>query len=133
MLLQHVTYQVFAHEVSESWPTEPSSWHQMDGQIVLAFAECEPLFVSWGSGPVQYSIEQRSSSFFSPGLLMDTVMTLHPYWNEMIGKHIQVGYEGDDHQVLKVSCDNSALYVSSQYDDSTFRGDCVRVSKTSPL
>lgn len=133
MRLQHVTYQLFAHEASGSWSTEPTSWHQMDGQIVLAFAERDQLFVSWGSGPVHYSIEQRSGSFFSPDLLTATVMTTHPYWNEMIGKSIQIGYEDQSHQVLKVSCDQGALYVSSQYDDGTFCGDCVRVSKTSPL
>lgn len=105
----------------------------MDGQVVLDFSDGESVFISWGNDPVQYSIERRSQSFFNVGALTSVDMTNHPYWSGMIGHEIQMAYSDEEHQVLRISDRENFVFLSSQYDDGTFEGDCVRVSKKNPL
>jgi hypothetical protein len=133
MLLKSVTYQVFEHERSGPWPTNRTSWHQIDGQVVLNFFNGQSLFISWGNGIVQYCIEQREQSFFSPDTLVEVPMTDHPYWLQFAGKNIGLTYLDQEQQVLTVTNAKNNLFISSQYDDGTFRGDCVRISQLSPL
>ena len=133
MLLQQVTYHVFEHEISEPWVTEGASWHQTDGQIVLTFRDEKPIFLSWSSDLVQYNMAQRDHSFFNEGSLTEVDMTQHPCWLQLVGKEIELKFVDTEHQVLVVSNDEASVFVSSQYDDGSFCGDCVRVSQTNPL
>ena len=114
MRLQNVTYQVFEHEATEYWAIEPSAWHQMDGQVVLEFSDTMPLYISWGNGPLQYSIEQRGKSFFTEGVLKPVTMTHHPYWNRMIGNEFVMNYADKNHQILIINCGNDVVFLSSQ-------------------
>lgn len=133
MILQRVAYHVFEHELPGPWVTVSTAWHQLDGEVALTFSNDNTVFISWGNGPLQYSIEQKDSSFFNAGVLTAVEMTQHPYWLPFIEKDISLDYLKDDHQVLVLSHEEESLLLSSQYDDGTFCGDCVRVSHANPL
>lgn len=133
MILQCVTYCLFEYEQTEQWTTDSAAWHQLDGEICLIFSGSRRLFVSWGDGPQQYSIEQKDSSFFSVGLLKELDVTRHPFWWLFIGHELTMRYIDEDHQVLAVVACGETLYLSSQYDNGMFWGDCVRVSRVNPL
>ena len=133
MILQQVAYHVFEHESAEPWATDRFGWHQMDGQVVLTFKGQSMLFISWGNGPIQYSIEQKDHSFFNDGLLLEMEMSQHPYWQPLINQEIVLSYVDEQHQVLAATHGENNLFISSQYDDGMFGGDCVRVSHANPL
>ena len=133
MLLKSVTYQVFEQERSGPWPTDRASWHQIDGQVVLNFLNGQTLFISWAKGIVQYCIQQGEQSYFSPDTLVEVPMTNHAYWLQLVGKNIDLTYRDQEQQVLVISNAENNLFISSQYDDGVFRGDCVRISHINPL
>jgi hypothetical protein len=133
MRLSKVSYHVFEHEVERSWADAPDAWHQLDGQVVLEFEDAGPVFVSWGSEPEQYCIAQLSTSFFVDSALRLVAMSQHAFWNPMMGRIVDLTFVDDRCQVLKVSDGQSALFLSSQYDDGSFFGDAVRVSRSRPL
>lgn len=133
MLLHRVTYQVFGYESGGPWAIDRAAWHQMDGEVVLTFSTGKRLFVSWGNVPLPYSVEQKENTFFQVGSLTEVDMTQHPYWLPFIEREIELKYFDEDHQVLVVSHQTASLFVSSQYDDGTFCGDCIRVSLANPL
>ena len=133
MILQRVAYQVFEHEAAGPWATDRTDWHQMDGEVVLTFNDGKKVFLSWGAGPQQYSIEQKDHSFFNVGVLVEVEMTEHSYWRPLIEQEIEIRYVDDEHQVLALERNEQSIFISSQYDDGTFYGDCVRVSQASPL
>jgi hypothetical protein len=58
MILQRVTYYAFEHEPAGPWATARTACHQLDGEVKLTFSNGRAVFISWGSGPLQYSIEQ---------------------------------------------------------------------------
>lgn len=120
-------------EAREKWDSAPDGWHQLDGEVKLEFFDCNPLFMSWGKHPIQYSIEARTQSFFSPGLLVPVDFSGHPYWKKMIGHQIQEEYIDEENQVLRISDGENFVFLSSRYDDGKFQGDCVRVSIQNPL
>jgi hypothetical protein len=133
MQLRKVTYQVFECETKGSWSADPSGWHQLDGEIVLTFSDGECEYISWGKGPAQYCIQIKKETFFTPGTLQEIAMSDHPYWKELCGKSILREFLDEQHQVLLVACGEKSVFLSSQYDDGVFLGDCVRVAKKSPL
>jgi hypothetical protein len=129
MILSHVTYELFPFEEVYFAANEASGWHHLDGQVRLNMLDGASQFVSWGSGPLQYSIEVRPESFFSVGSVTKHIdVSAHSYWTGLVGKHINFDYVDKDHQVLRLSTDKNELFLSSQYEDGTFLGDCVRVS-----
>jgi hypothetical protein len=133
MRVRKVSYQVFEHELGQRWVDAPDVWHQLDGQVVFEFEDAAPVYVSWGSVPVQHCIAQRSISFFADGALRPVVMSEHTFWKPMIGRTVELTYVAGERQVLNISDGQSALFLSSQYDDGSFFGDAVRVSRTNPL
>ena len=133
MILRRVTYNLFEHELAGSWATDIDIWHQLDGEVTLTFNNDKTVFVSWGNGPQQYSIEQKDSSFFSAGGLTALEMTQHPYWQPFIEREVTMNYTSDDRQVLALVCGEESLFLSSQYDDGTFSGDCIRVSRANTI
>ncbi|WP_019139445.1 hypothetical protein [Noviherbaspirillum massiliense] len=134
MILSHVTYELLPFEELYFAADEASGWHQLDGQVRLDMADGTSQFVSWGNEPLQYSIEVRSESFFSPGGVTKHIdVSAHSYWTGLVGKHICFDYVDKGHQVLRLSADINELFLSSQYDDGTFQGDCVRVSPVCEL
>lgn len=133
MRLSKVSDHLFEHEVEQSWGDTPDAWHPLDGQVVFEFEDAAPVYVSWGSVPVQHCIAQRSISFFADGTLLPEVMSEHAFWKPMIGRTVERSHVAGERQVLKVSDGQSALFLSSQYDDGSFFGDAVRVSRTKPL
>lgn len=133
MILQRVTYNLFEHELAGPWATDTDAWHQLDGEVALTFSNDKTVFVSWGNGPKQYSIEQKGSSFFSADVLTVLEMTQHPYWQPFIEREVTMNFSSNDHQVLALVSGEESLFLSSQYDDGTFCGDCVRVSRANPL
>ncbi len=129
MILTRIIYELFPFEEPYFAADEESGWHQLDGQVRLDMEDGTSQFVSWGNGPLQYSIEVRPSSFF----LEDVVtrhfdMSTHSYWTGLVGKRLKVEYIDTGHQVLRLSADESNVFLSSQCDDGTLQGDCVRVS-----
>ncbi|WP_172205360.1 hypothetical protein [Niveibacterium sp. COAC-50] len=133
MILLRVTYHVFEHELAGPWPTDRTSWHQLDGEVALTFSNDKTVFVSWGNTPLQYSIEQKGCSFFNAGVLTAVDMTQHPHWRPFIERDVTMNYIKNDHQVLSLTAGEESLFLTSQYDDGTFCGDCVRVSRAKPL
>lgn len=133
MILQRVSYQVFEHELAGDWGTDQSDWHQLDGQLVLTFTDERALFVSWDSEPVRYCIQKKLLSFFNSDALKEVDMTVHPFWHPFIERELRVSYVDDAHQVLMLNQGEPSLFISSQYDDGSFMGDCVRIAQWSPL
>lgn len=133
MILQRIAYHVFEHELTGLWAAERTAWHHLDGEVALTLSDDKRVFISWGNGPLQFSIEQKGSSFFNAGGLSAIEMTQHPYWRPFIGREVSMNYFNDDHQVLVLASGKENLFLSSQYDDGTFCGDCVRVSRANPL
>jgi len=136
MKLSHVAYSVFEFEASEPWSEDAQGWHQIDGQVVLSFSDQECLFVSWqwGFQGVSYHIAQQRKSFsFGETPLVSLSMEDHPYWKGLIGQEIEPRILDPGHQVLMLDAGVDKIFLSSQYDDGVFEGDCVRISKVNPL
>lgn len=133
MILQRVTYHVFEHELAASSVTNIAACHVLDGEIELTFSGGKTMFVSWGNGSLQYCIEQKKDSFFNAAALKTVDVTHHPYWRPLVEREIAMSYIDDAHQVLALASGQDSLFLSSQYHDGTFFGDCVRVSRENPL
>lgn len=134
MTLARIIYELFPFEELYFAADEASGWHQLDGQVRLEMTDGTSQFVSWGNEPLQYSIEVRSESFFSDGAVTKHFdMSRHSYWTGLVGKSIEFDYVDQGHQVLRLFADKTELFLSSQYDDGTFQGDCVRVSPVCEL
>lgn len=133
MILTGVEYQVFPHDVSVLSESEAADWHQLDGQVKMSFSDAPPIFISWASTPVQYSIAMEASSFFNSESLVQVAMTGNIFWKTLIGTHVSATHVDGDHQVLCLSNAEKSVFLSSQCDNGSFFGDCVRVSITSPI
>jgi hypothetical protein len=132
MHLSGVEYQTLPNDIPYVLETETLGWHQLDGQIKLQFSDGHTVFISWGDKPIQYSIEIQSVTFFSPGSLVEMPMNENPFWNSLVGSEIILEYIDATHQVLQVRGRHTSIFLSSQYDDGAFQGDCVRVSTVNP-
>ncbi|MFZ6875726.1 hypothetical protein ACO0LF_26970 [Undibacterium sp. Di27W] len=133
MRLEHVDYHVFAHESAQDFSEDVSQWHQLDGQIKLSMEAGTALYISWGQGPLQYSIEVRETTFFHQELLHMVSMDKHPYWARFISHFIHWQFEDAQHQILLLSTGEEKIFLSSQYEDGMFQGDSVRVAQLKPL
>jgi hypothetical protein len=133
MRLSKVTYRVFEREAEGPWAAETTAWHQLDGEIMLTFTDGNREYISWGSEPEQYCVQRKNKTSFSPDTLCEVDMTEHPYWKELEGQTITHEFADKLHQVLVIRNGDNSVFLSSQYDDGTFLGDCVRVSKSNPL
>jgi hypothetical protein len=133
MVLADVCYELFPHEAGWLGLDEDAGWHQLDGQVRLDFAHGATQFISWGKGPVQYSVEIRDVPFFSEGALTSLEMSTHPYWRALVGQNLDIAYADEHHQVLKLFNQHSEVFLSSQYPDGAFQGDCIRVSPRAPV
>lgn len=131
MVLATIHYEIFANEAG-SFAGE-GGWHQLDGEVRLGFTDAPEIFISWGNGPLQYSVEVRSASFFSAGRLSSRQMSAHPYWQSLIGHELNIAHMDSGHQILRLSAVSGEVFLSSQYDDGTFQGDCIRVSQRTPI
>ena len=132
MRILSVDYALFEHEASGPWSTDDCGWHQIDGELRFELEGGECVFLSWGSSPATYCIQMQPASFFNNGVLATRQMSEHPYWTPFINKECHLRYQSDDNQVLAFSTEARILYLSSQYDDGDFYGDCVRISPTPP-
>lgn len=131
MRLQQVTYRVFEHEIGPLGAGEPL-WHQIDGEVVLA-GKGDAEFISWCSEPVQYCVGRRRASFFNPGALRAVDLSRHTIWHRLVGREVSVRFADPEHQVLRIEGAGCTVFLSSQYDDGRFQGDCIRVSSKDPL
>ena len=131
MVLATVHYEIFPSEVGSF--TGECGWHQLDGEVRLGFTDAPEMFISWGNEPHQYSVEVRSASFFSAGRLSSLQMSAHPYWQSLIGHELSIARMDTEHQILRLSAVPGEVFLSSQYDDGTFQGDCIRVSQRTPI
>lgn len=131
MVLAAVHYEIFPSEAL-SFAGE-GDWHQLDGEVRLGFTDAPEMFISWGNEPLQYSVEVRSTSFFSAGRLSSLQMNANPYWQSIIGHELSIAHIGMEHQILKLSAVPGEVFLSSQYNDGTFEGDCIRVSQCTPI
>jgi len=118
-------YRLFEHEVDQDWLAE-APWHQIDGEVALVGIDGAK-FISWCSEPLQYSIGQSSSSFFSPDALHTVDMSSHPFWRHLVGGTMSMHFVDSTHQILRLDGKDGSVLLSSQYDDGQFQGDCVRV------
>ena len=133
MILARVFYELFEHELERFQAPAESGWHQLDGQIRFDFLDSPSLFISWVSDPLQYSIGFGSTSHFKPDALAHTIeMTDNAIWAPISNSNIQIAFTGPHHQILKVSSAVAHVFLSAQYDDGMFQGDCIRVSQTEP-
>jgi hypothetical protein len=123
MHLNGVEYQTFHSDIPCLQETETLGWHQLDGQVKLQFSDGQPIFISWGNTPIQYSIEIRSSTFFAPDPLIEVSMAENRFWDSLVGSEVVLEYINATHQVLCVRGKDTSVFLSSQYDDGTFYGD----------
>lgn len=130
-MLVNVHYEIFPSEAGSF--TAEGEWHQLDGEVRLGFTDAPEMFISWGNEPLQYSVEIRGASFFSAGSLSSLQMSEHPYWQSLIGHELSIAHMDTEHQILKVSAVPGEVFLSSQYDDGTFQGDCIRVNQRKPI
>lgn len=131
MELQQVAYRLFEREVGQDW-VEEARWHQLDGEVMLVGASGAE-FITWCSEPAQYSIGRSSSSSFTPEILRNVDLSSHPIWRALIGREVSMRFVDEMHQVLQIEGAEHSVFLSSQYDDGAFLGDCVRVSTSNPL
>ncbi len=131
MVLATVHYEIFPSEAGSF--TGEGGWHQLDSEVRLGFTDAPEMFISWGNKPLQYSVEIRSTSFFSAGCRSSLQMSAHPYWQSLIGHELNIAHMDSGHQILRLSAVSGEVFLSSQYDDGTFQGDCIRVSQRTPI
>ncbi len=132
MILTSVDYRLLQGEEEWFGTNEGSGWHQLDGEIRLEFSDAATMFISWQSKPMTYSIGCSDLSYFSSVMLQTVSMSSHSWWRNLIGHDVQLNFQDSDHQVLCISAGASDVFLSSQYDDGMFQGDCVRVSPVAP-
>jgi hypothetical protein len=133
MILVQVTYELLDHELGQFQTQEAKGWHQLDGQIRLDFSDSPSVFISWVNEPLQHSIGFGPDSHFKPKALRNTMdMKNHPYWSNLVGGNLLISFIEPHHQVVRVASDLAQVFLSSQYDDGMFQGDCVRVSPIQP-
>jgi len=133
MRLHRVAYGLFEHEAGATWPAEADSWHHLDGEVVLTFSDGATEFISWSSEPVQYSVGRSATTPFLPEVLQSVDMTTHPMWREIVDSDVSLRFMDDERQVLQIASGARSVFISSQYEDGVFLGDCVRVSAKNPL
>lgn len=133
MRLQRVAYGLFEHEAGATWPAEADGWHHLDGEVVLTFSDGATEFISWSSEPVQYSIGRSTTTHFRPEVLRSVDMTTHPMWRGIVDRDVSLRFMDDERQVLQIAGGALVVFISSQYEDGGFLGDCVRVSAKNPL
>lgn len=131
MVLATVHYELLPNE-ARSFSGE-GGWHQLDCEVRLSFTDAPEVFVSWGKEPLRYSVEVRTASFFTADRLSSLGMSTHPYWQALVGHELCIAHVDTEHQVLKLSAVHGEVFLSSQYDDGTFQGDCIRVSQRTPI
>lgn len=133
MRLRQVAYGLFEHEAGATWPAELDSWHQLDGELVLTFSDGSIDFISWSSEPVQYSVGRSATTHFRLEALLRVDMTAHPMWRGIVDSDVSLQFIDDERQVLQIASSARAVFISSQYEDGGFLGDCIRVSARNPL
>ena len=131
MKLTSVHYEIF-HSDAE-WMTENTddSWHTIDREVRLTFADARTLYVSWRQDPVEYAIWFQDHSFFvnSPDVVLD--LTESEIWLPLIGSDVNLEFRDDDHQVLCVESATQAVYCCS-YDDG-WGIDVVTITSRTPI
>jgi|GEM_PF-2400204 len=132
MILASIHYHVFPGEAESLEAEATRNWHHLDGELRLEFTDLPACFVSWGNGPVLYSVEVSNESFFAEDLLGSLEMTDHPYWSELIGHELHLEYAAPDHQVLQLATPGGEVFLSSQHEDGAFQGDSLRISPVAP-
>lgn len=133
MILTHVTYELFEHEFDQFLAEEANGWHQLDGQVRLDFSDSPSVYISWIGAPVQYCIGLGSQSHFKSDAMRHHIdMTKHPYWSNLIFKDISISFIAPLNQVIRIYSYQHQVFLSSQYDDGMFQGDCVRISQIQP-
>jgi hypothetical protein len=118
----------FEHELRKT------DWHYTDGQICLTFTQSAPIFISWFNGVAQYCIEKSRDSFIQWHGMKKHDLSSHDFWWQLINKSIEFSFLDDNHQVLRLFAPNSEadVFLSAQYENGDFLGDCVRVSPHRP-
>lgn len=132
MILSSAHYRLLQGE--EEWfdADEAVGWHQLDGEIRLNFSNAPSAFISWQSQPVVYSIGLGVRSYFPYATLRQVEMSAHVWWSSLVGREVRLDFVDSGHQILRISTDSTNIFLSSQYDDGMFQGDCVRVSLKEP-
>ena len=133
MRLHRIAYGLFEHEADATWPAEADSWHQLDGEVVLTFSDGATEFISWCGDPVQYSVGRNMTTHFRPEILRPFDMSTHPMWRGIVDSDVSLRFMDDEQQVLQIASGGRAVFISSQYEDGDFFGDCIRVSAKIPL
>lgn len=130
---QSVDYLLFPYEVDDFEEREGDYiYHHLDGELRLIFQDQTVLYFSWINRPMTYSIGWSQKPHFNEGALSPYNMSNSAFWKPFVGQPITFEHFDKTHQVVKLFCSYAELFLSSQYEDGMFSGDCVRVSPTNP-
>lgn len=133
MILAAIHYLVFPDETEPLETDTEHDWHRIDGQLRLEFTDLPAHFVSWSASPAPHSVEISHESFFAEELLGSVEMSDHPYWSDLIGHELHLGYATPDHRVLILATPAGELFLSSQRENgSALQFDSLRVSPVAP-
>ena len=130
MLLTKVLYEPFESDAKWLDLNDKSSHHIIDRELRLLFTDAPPVFISWTSTPVQYSIGHQGQSFFAnePQVVRD--MTGSAIWSRVIDQQVALDFDDPDHQVLRIHAGAAAVYCSSF--EEGWQTDVVNVSSEAP-
>ena len=113
---------------------EDGGYHRLDWELRLRFSDGSMRVFSWVNEPVQHCIGSSDKSFLREPLerliLRDVSQTR--FWRGLLGTSITLEYVDSGNQVLRIYGGESEVFLSSQYADGMFTGDCVRISLTQP-
>jgi len=111
--LTAVHYEIF-HSDAE-WMSENTggSWHSIDREVRLTFADAPTVYVSWRQDPVEYAIWFQCHSFFASGPAVVRDQTESCIWSPLIGSDVTLEFLDGDHQVLCIKSPTQAVYCCS--------------------
>ena len=123
-LLKAVSYELFEFEDA---PESSLRIHKLDRQIRLTLDDNIVLFISWSSDPTQYCIGVSDQSFFSDEPFSMMEMSHSPLWSPLAGTLCDLSFIDPDHQVLKISSANGAVYIMS-YESGVWYADTLSIA-----
>lgn len=132
MKLTAVHYELF--ESDAKWMAENAdhTWHTIDREVRLTFADAPTVYVSWMQNPVEYAIEYQDHSFFVIGPDVVRDLTKSAIWSPLIGSDVNLRFLDNDHQVLCVKSATHAVYCCSYKNGWGWKVDVVTITSQAP-
>ena len=136
-VIDRVTYDVLRGEAAADEIEDPNFY--LGGEVVLAFRNSEPLYVSWGRiacehREVIYSLALGADSLFNAGSLQSFCASATRIWSSHIGRTVtEVALYGTDGVpfVLSIQTESGTILIGSSCRDDFGDGDDVFISTDS--